>query len=73
MNYLDEGVSIAIVVGLVQVIKMYVPVKFAPAIAVVLGVAVSLVASGLSLDSGLKGIVIGLMSSGLYDQKSIIK
>jgi len=72
MNYLDEGVSIALVVGLTQLVKMYIPAKYSPAVALVLGVVISLVASGLSLESGVKGLVIGLVSSGLYDQKKII-
>ena len=68
-----EIAIVPIVTGLVQAIKMAgVPSKYAPSLAVVLGVLSTYI---VGVDSALlMGVVYGLTAAGLYDiGKSVIK
>jgi hypothetical protein len=66
----------AIVIAITQVIKPAIPAKFRPLCALLLGV---LIGGGFTLGQGepwpsalMKGVVMGLVASGTYDQKAII-
>lgn len=66
----DGTIAIALITGLVQAVKLAgVNTKYAPLIAVALGIIVGLILN-FSVMGGLAGIVYGLSSSGLY---SVIK
>jgi hypothetical protein len=69
----DEAGVIAVVLALTQLVKLYVPSKFIPLVAVVLGVVGGIVTGGVTLEAGVKGLVLGLSAAGLYDQKAIVK
>lgn len=73
MNYTDEAGVIAIVIALTQLIKQYVDSRYIPLVSVVLGLVGGLVTGGLTVEAGIKGLVLGLSASGLYDQKSVLK
>jgi len=68
---LETGVIIAIIIGLVAVAKkLGLESKFAPVLALVLGVGINLVVKYLGAETGelvISGIVAGLSSMGLYD------
>ncbi len=68
---LDEAAVAAVTIGLVQLLKKYINARFVPLSSVVIAVVLALVAGGPSLESGIKGIIIGLTASGLYDQKAL--
>lgn len=64
---------IAVIVGLGQLAKMYMPQKYIPILSLVLGIVFGV----FFLDSSLQeqiftGIIIGLSASGLYDQSKLI-
>ncbi len=58
---------VPIVIGLVQIGKMYVAERYAPLMALLLGIAGSLLlhTSSFSIDF-LGGLIVGLMACGLY-------
>lgn len=59
--------AIPVLVGVVQVIKTAgLPDRWAPAISLVLGLGVGLLAGGTPLVVVLGGLVIGLSASGMY-------
>lgn len=61
------AVLVPIVIGLVQVVKNFIDSKYAMLASLVLGVAVSFLAPGISVSATiLSGIVIGLTASGVY-------
>lgn len=72
MNYLEDSIAIPVVVGLVEAFKVAgLPTKFAPLLSVILGVVYSIGAIVVSaqteqINAILKGVIIGLVSSGLY-------
>lgn len=72
-GYVDEGGVIAVVIALTQLAKMYISSQFAPLVAVILGIVGGLVTGGLTIESGFKGLVLGLVASGLYDHKRIVQ
>lgn len=61
---------VPIVVGLLEVLKKAIKVdnRFLPAISLLVGIAINLsVIGGVSVQSVLGGIILGLSASGLYD------
>lgn len=72
-TYAVGGISIiALITGLVKVAReLGLPSKYAPALAIVMGVifgvSASLYASSAVYTGALGGIAAGLLSSGLYD------
>lgn len=72
-SYLVYGVpALAVVIGLVKLAQQTgMPVKFAPALSVGLGIATGIVMAYQNGQSALAGvvagIVVGLSASGLYD------
>ncbi|WAA10849.1 holin [Fervidibacillus albus] len=72
----EIGLIIAVVVGLVELVKRLdiVPTKYLPLISLTLGIVTGL----FYLDGEIKvrvfnGIIIGLSASGLFDQTKIMK
>lgn len=68
MNIITDAATIAVVVGLVQVIKnLGVSSRYAPLCSVVLGVLGALLVPEASLGlTVFHGLVLGLSASGLY-------
>lgn len=66
---------VPIIVGLVELYKLYLPKKYAQLVALFLGVLGGLFFTNLDIPMAvLSGIVIGLTASGLYSQsKNIFK
>lgn len=61
------AISIAIVIGLTEVVKrLGLPKKVLPAFAVVLGAGISMMVDGVTTTAILGGIIVGLTSQGLY-------
>ena len=67
------GIIVALTVGLSQLAKQFIPAKFYSLLPVVLGVVLALLIDELSVSTGIKGLVLGLTSAGLYDQKNLVK
>lgn len=68
MEYLSDGVIIAVVIGMVSSFKIAgLPSKFAPLVSILLGFAIS-VAFPMSHfgDTLIRGLIFGLSASGLY-------
>lgn len=64
---LTETAIVPVVVAITQAIKnLGLDSKFSPIVAIVLGIVFTLTIGGLSLESGLKGLIFGLSASGLY-------
>ncbi len=59
----------AIVVGLVQLAKIYIEDRWIPLVAVLVGIAVSSLAAWnyWTPEAVVKGIVLGLVAAGLWD------
>ena len=76
---IDIPFLIALTIGLTEIIKRLAGLKeefgkrFIPAIALLSGVALTLLWLGQSNESILKGIFIGLSGSGLWSQIKTIK
>lgn len=55
------------ILALVEIVKrLGVPGQFAPLVAVVVGAGLSLLVSGVSIESAAQGLVLGLSASGLW-------
>ena len=64
---LTELASVPFVLAIVELCKQYgLPSQYAPIAALILGAAASLLVSGLTVESGIQGVIIGLTASGLY-------
>ncbi len=67
---IETGVIIAIIIGLVSIAKkLGLESKFAPVLALILGVGINLVVKYLGAETGelvVGGIIAGLTSMGLY-------
>ena len=67
---IETGVIIAIIIGLVAVAKkLGLESKFAPVLALILGVGINLVVKYLGAETGelvIGGIIAGLTACGLY-------
>lgn len=71
-----EAVSlVAIVMGLTEVVKrLGLPKRFVPLFSVVLGAGISMLMTGVTNQSIIAGVVVGLVSCGLYSgTKATIK
>lgn len=78
MFMLDFAVIGALIMGLTQVLKLSRLAgkrgRFAPVIALIIGVALSCANEGLSLESVIGGLIVALTAMGLYGgTKKIIK
>ena len=72
----ESGIFVPLIIALVEFAKrMGMPTKFAPLLAVVLGLVSSLYKGVIMFDTIVAGLVIGLASAGLYTVgvKPIIK
>jgi len=71
------AIVVAITIGITEVIKLAfkLPTRFIPFVSVLVGIVVIYIGDSIEyLDSQLlTGIVVGLISSGLFDQKMIIE
>lgn len=65
---LQELAPVPVIIAVVELIKQYgLPSKYAPLLALLLGLAVSFFsAQTVSIEAGLEGLVLGLSASGLY-------
>lgn len=63
-------IVIPIITGLIAVVKKALPEtiqqKFLPLISIILGIAASFLVAGVSRDSSVMGIIMGLSASGLW-------
>lgn len=69
LNIIVGGVSLSVVIaGLVELLKRFgVPSKFLTGVAALAGVSIVLGVEGITLESAVKGFIVGLSASGLYD------
>ena len=76
-TYIDEGVLIAVVIGITQIVKPFISDRYSAVVPVVLAAIMSAItaylAGGNIAGAVLKGIVLGLTSAGLYDNGKILK
>lgn len=71
---IEIAAIIAVIVGLGQLAKMYLPSKFVPLMSLVLGVVAGVTLLDMSVQEQIfTGIIIGLSASGLYDQSKALK
>jgi uncharacterized membrane protein len=75
-DLVEGGGVAAIVIAITQVIKPAIANRYRPLVALLLGV---LIGGGLTIAQGepwtvalMKGVVMGLVASGTYDQKAIV-
>lgn len=74
MDFDTIGIVGALSLVITQVTKGFVPERFVTLIPVVVGVVVTALAFGGGVgETVLTGLVAGLASSGLYDQKRLVK
>ena len=77
MDIVTTGGALAVVIGLVQIIKLIIgDSRFAPLIALVIGIGISfLVATSFEIRQVIfQGIIYGLSAAGLYSgAKTMIK
>jgi hypothetical protein len=67
MDFTEFGILIAFTVGIVEVLKRSkVPSRFLPVCALAVGVCLSILAIGVTTDSVLNGLAVGLSSMGLF-------
>jgi len=71
-NLTQNGGLAALVIALTGLAGKYIDKKFLPLVSLFLGIGISLIVSGLTVDAGIIGLVIGLSASGLYDHKKIL-
>lgn len=71
MNYLESALSVPIIIAIIEMLKRIgVPVKFAPIIAIILGIGGNFLFkfSGYGWNElVISGLVAGLAAGGLYD------
>lgn len=65
----ETAIAVPVITGLIQVLKMaFLPSRFAPLVAVILGVSFSVFANTVfNFQTVLFGVIVGLSASGLYD------
>ena len=67
MESIEPGVIIAIILGLTEVIKkLGLKSRFAPAVAVVIGIIASCVTYGFSGQSAFLGVLLSLTAMGMF-------
>ena len=71
---LEQGAFVPFIIAIVQLAKMFnMPSRFAPLLAVILGVGLNLSNGIFYVEKVIEGIIIGLSAAGLYSStKSII-
>jgi len=69
----DGGVTVVLVGGITQILKGYIPERFVPLLALVLGGLIGLLTFGVSVTGVVQGLISGLTAAGLYDQKALVK
>lgn len=69
----ETAVAVSVITGIIEVLKRtFLPAKFAPITALVLGIAFSVFANNVfNFDVVLFGAITGLSSMGLYDGAKI--
>ena len=72
-TYIDEGVLIAVVIGITQIAKPFISERYFAIVPLAIGIIGGLAISGLNPIAAIKGAIIGLTAAGLYDQKRIAK
>jgi hypothetical protein len=77
-NLTEGGIILALTIGLTALINKTLGEdsghkKFLPLIAVCISILLSNLLNGFNIANTLQGLVIGLTSCGLYDQKKVIK
>jgi len=74
MNYLlDASLLVAVIIGLSELMKIYVKAKYLPLLNMVYGILGSIIYFEGDLKTKvLSGIVAGLASSGLFDLTKVI-
>ena len=72
---LDEAGIIALVLGIVEIVKNFgMPKKYLSIVAIVLGVGLQLLLKGPTVENGIMGVILGLSASGLFSGgKALIK
>jgi len=61
-----------VIIALNVVVGKYVDTKWLPLSSIGLGVVACLVLGGLTVSSGITGLIVGLVACGVYDTKSIV-
>lgn len=69
---LSNAVITALVIGLTQIGKGFIPERFVTLLPLALGVVAVGVTAGFSATAVLTGLIIGLAAQGLYDHKQLI-
>lgn len=69
---ITNGVLALVIIGLTQLLKKYVSKRYITLVPVVLGILGVGALIGFTTDGIFTGIVIGLTTAGLYDQKKLI-
>ncbi|MDC3413950.1 holin [Terrihalobacillus insolitus] len=65
---IELGVIVAVIIGIGQIAKEFIPKKFMPIVSLVLGVVAGVVfLEGAIEEKVFYGIAIGLAASGLFD------
>jgi hypothetical protein len=72
-NIAQEGSIVALVIALTKLVGLYVNSKFLPLASLIIGVAITFASAGVSVESFISGLILSLISSGLYDQKKILE
>lgn len=65
--------AVPLVMALVQVVKNWVPSKYAPLVSLVFGIGTMAVVGGTWQEIVISGLLIGLTASGLYSTKAIVQ
>jgi hypothetical protein len=66
---------VAVIIGVSELVKRYIPTKYTPLISLLLGVIAGLyIVPGKTVaESLMTGITLGLSASGLYDMSKVVK
>lgn len=70
---ITTGVITLLVIGLTQIIKPFIAERFITLIPLLLAVGATILTSGFTKGAVITGLVIGLSSQGLYNQKNIVQ
>lgn len=68
---ITNAVLAAVIIGLTQVAKKFIPARFITLFPLLLGVLGAGAVSGWTTEAIITGLIIGLGSIGLYNQKKI--
>lgn len=70
---LTELTAIPVIIGLVQMFKESgFPSRYCPLLALFLGIGAGLIIGGLSVQSGVSGMILGLAASGVYRGQKVL-